>query len=97
MENLDSAKKQLEREIMEAYIFLRKENMTVPSETLEFMKDAAIQKLNNKTQDINKKLLFALEMVEKQSGIIWDSKPGLDYQVGSMLHIIREAIKDAKQ
>ena len=30
--------------IIEAYIFLRKNNQSIPSETLEFMKDAAIEK-----------------------------------------------------
>ena len=41
-----SAKKQVEKEIMEAYLFLREKNMSIPSETLDFMKDAAIEKLN---------------------------------------------------
>jgi len=41
-----SAKKQLEKEIREAYIFLRENNHTIPSETLEFMKDASLEKLN---------------------------------------------------
>jgi len=45
MENLNQAKKQIEKEIREAYVFLRKENNTIPSETLEFMKDSAIEKL----------------------------------------------------
>ena len=40
------AKKQIESEIMEAYLFLRKENMTIPSETLDFIKDASLNKLN---------------------------------------------------
>ena len=31
--------------IMEAYLFLRKENQSVPSETLEFMKDTALAEL----------------------------------------------------
>lgn len=45
MEDLNPAKKQIEKEIREAYIFLRKKNNIIPSETLEFMKDAAIEKL----------------------------------------------------
>ena len=40
-----SAKKQIEKEIREAYIFLREKNMTVPSETLQFMLDASLEKL----------------------------------------------------
>ena len=31
--------------IMEAYLFMRKENQSVPSEALEFMKDAALAEL----------------------------------------------------
>jgi len=31
--------------IMEAYLFMRKENQSVPSETLEFMKDTALAEL----------------------------------------------------
>lgn len=45
MDDLNDAKKQIEKEIREAYIFLRKKNNTIPSETLEFMKDAALEKL----------------------------------------------------
>ncbi|MGK0175658.1 MAG: hypothetical protein ACI9AT_002045 [Ulvibacter sp.] len=42
----EGAKKQLEKEIREAYIFLREKNHTIPSETLQFMLDASIEKLN---------------------------------------------------
>jgi hypothetical protein len=44
-----SAKKQLEKEIREAYVFLREKNMSVPSETLQFMLDASIEKLNKES------------------------------------------------
>lgn len=40
-----SAKTQVEKEIREAYSFLRKNNSTVPSETLQFMLDASLEKL----------------------------------------------------
>jgi len=39
------AGKQVEKEIREAYLFLRERNNTIPSETLEFMKDASLEKL----------------------------------------------------
>jgi hypothetical protein len=42
-----------ESTIREAYLFLRKNNHTIPSETLEFMKDAslkALKKINNKSK-----------------------------------------------
>jgi hypothetical protein len=37
---------QTRKEIREAYLFLRKENQTVPSETLQFMLDASMEKLS---------------------------------------------------
>lgn len=33
--------------IMEAYLFMREKNMSVPSETLEFMKDVALAELED--------------------------------------------------
>lgn len=51
-----SAKKQLEKEIREAYVFLREKNNTIPSETLSFMLDASLEKLNGQLQEENKKL-----------------------------------------
>jgi len=41
-----SAKSQMEKEIREAYVFLRKHNQTIPDETLQFMLDASLEKLN---------------------------------------------------
>jgi len=40
-----SAKKQMEKEIREAYLFLREKNQKIPSETLQFMLDASLEKL----------------------------------------------------
>ena len=37
--------KELEKQIREAYIFLREKNMTIPSDTLQFMLDASLEKL----------------------------------------------------
>lgn len=37
--------KQTEKEVREAYLFLRNNNHTVPSETLQFMLDASLEKL----------------------------------------------------
>jgi hypothetical protein len=37
----------LEKQIREAYIFLREKNMTIPSDTLQFMLDASLEKLKN--------------------------------------------------
>ena len=38
---------QTRKEIIEAYVFLRTNNMTIPSETLEFMKDSSLKALDN--------------------------------------------------
>jgi len=42
-----SAEKQVEKEIREAIVFLREKNHTIPSETIEFMKQASLKKLKN--------------------------------------------------
>jgi len=42
MDEFKGAKEQIKREIIEAYLFLRENNHTIPSETLEFIKVAAI-------------------------------------------------------
>lgn len=41
-----SAKQQIEKEIREAIVFLREKNQTIPSDTIEFMKVASLEKLN---------------------------------------------------
>ena len=48
-----SAKKQIEKEIREAYIFLREKNMSVPSEALQFMLDASLEKLQGQSLPID--------------------------------------------
>jgi len=40
-----SAEQQLKLEIYEAIMFLRENNNTIPSETIEFMKQASLEKL----------------------------------------------------
>ena len=37
---------QTRKEIIESYVFLRTNNMTIPSETLEFMKDSSLKALD---------------------------------------------------
>lgn len=41
-----SARQQTETEIKEAIVFLRKNNQTIPSDTIEFMKQASLEKLH---------------------------------------------------
>jgi hypothetical protein len=48
---LMSAYFQLRGEIMAAYVFLREKNMSIPSETLDFIKDAAFEKLERMLED----------------------------------------------
>ncbi len=40
-------KSQMEKEIREAYIFLRTHNTTIPSDTIDFMRNASLEKLNS--------------------------------------------------
>lgn len=42
-----SAKLQLEKEIRQAVVFLREHNQTIPSDTIEFMKVASLEKLES--------------------------------------------------
>ena len=44
-----SAEQQLEKEIREAIVFLRTNNNTVPSDTIQFMLDASLDKLKKKS------------------------------------------------
>ena len=42
-----SAKDQIEKEIREACVFLREKNQTIPSDTIQFMLDASLEKLES--------------------------------------------------
>jgi len=44
---MKETQRQKEKEIREAYTFLREKNMSVPSETLQFMLDASLEKLQS--------------------------------------------------
>lgn len=46
MNEFESAKAQLLKEIIEAVIFLRTKNQTIPSDTIDFIKIAALEKLD---------------------------------------------------
>lgn len=47
-----SAEQQVEKEIREACVFLREKNQTVPSETIQFMLDASLEKLRHPNQEV---------------------------------------------
>jgi hypothetical protein len=55
METNKTAEAQVKKEIIQAYVFLREKNMSIPSETLDFIKDAAIEKLEQ-TSTLQKEL-----------------------------------------
>jgi len=59
-----SAKNQVEKEIREAYIFLRENNSTIPSETLQFMLDSSLEKLNQTGFEVD--VDFVNEMVNQK-------------------------------
>jgi len=44
-----SAEQQMKKEIIEAVVFLREHNHTIPSETIEFMKQASLDKLKKRS------------------------------------------------
>lgn len=65
---------QLEKEVRDAYVFLRKNNQSIPSETLDFMLQASIEKIvkienpqvGKNTEDINKVLVEAFHTSNEQ-------------------------------
>ena len=61
-----SAKKSIENEIREAIVFLRTKNHTIPSETIEFMKVAALEKL----MEVNGAKTFAFDCWNRK-GTLW--------------------------
>ena len=86
-----SAEQQLEKEIREAIVFLREKNQTIPSDTIEFMKQASLEKLENirriktyyfdcwdRTGKMDCKRIEALDI--KTAKIIFESEyPNLGY------------------
>ena len=68
-----SAKQQLIKEIAEAIVFLREENKTIPTETIEFIKQAAMDKVNPIVDPANKREVDIAYIKEKlgYSGGYW--------------------------
>jgi hypothetical protein len=61
---------QTRKEIIEAYVFLRTNNMTIPSETLEFMKDSSLNALDQ---------ALTIPVVSQQSELLLQAyKDGFD-------------------
>lgn len=74
---MSPAQKQIKDEIIEAYLFLRSKNMTIPSETLEFMKDSALKALE---PDIIKIESFVIEQASYHSEKEEESVENKDYK-----------------
>lgn len=60
-----SAKQQLKKEIREAYLFLREKNQSIPSETLEFMLNASLEKVDSFPDVNNNPFNFVDDRLEK--------------------------------
>ena len=60
-----SAKQQLKKEIREAYLFLREKNQSIPSETLEFMLNASLEKVDSLPDVNDKPFDFVDDKLEK--------------------------------
>ena len=65
-----SANKMLEMEIRAAYIFLREKNHTIPSDTLQFMLDASLEKLNSVEYN---EVLDPVSKSLPSKNIVWDA------------------------
>ena len=68
---------QTRKEIIEAYVFLRTNNMTIPIETLEFMKDSSLKALDQALTIPVVSGMFSAEKVEDAYS------DGLDYGMGN--------------
>lgn len=49
---------------MEAYLFLREKNQSIPSDTLELMKDAALATLVDKNESIGNVMISSVHFAE---------------------------------
>lgn len=75
---------QLEKEIREAYIFLREKNQSIPSETLDFMLQASLDKINPN----NPKILLELKSI---SDVYFNKK---DYISSGQINRAMDVIED---
>ena len=59
------ARARMRQEIIEAYLFLRKNNLSMSIDTLEFMKDASIEKLDCVLKEIDRRHKLFKEIIEQ--------------------------------
>lgn len=80
MEEFKEARESLRKEIIEAHIFLRTHNQTIPSETLEFIKCAALEKLESGSPKVENTTTPALNLhgVVLRSELLSDFEKWLD-------------------
>ena len=63
--DFNAARTQLEIEVREACVFLREKNMTIPSDTIQFMLDASVEKIEQSTSESDD-LKEAIAIFEKE-------------------------------
>jgi hypothetical protein len=81
-----SAINQIEKEIREAVVFLRENNQTIPSATIQFMKDASIEKLNQgQTLPIDSVVGRSEQFTSKQ---LW--KMAQKYNADDFIQMVKE-------
>ena len=98
-----SAKTQIEKEIREAVVFLRENNQTIPSETIQFMKEASIEKLNqgqtlpNIKEKLEELKQLCIDNADHQSGMDDDGGfyESMDFlKIEEIVEMIDEMLKD---
>ena len=64
---------QIEKEIRDAHTFLREKNQTIPSDTLQFMLDAALEKLHRTFHiSASENLLNVIRQIPQQPQVQYD-------------------------
>lgn len=81
--------KQLAKEIREAHEFLRLRNNTIPSETLQFMLDASLEKLGELEEETTPTPDYEYELRI-------DGEEGTTFRLNGWIPIATDRIKDRK-
>lgn len=68
-----ATKEQLKKDIMGSYVFLRENNYTIPDQSLDFIKNAALEKLGN--QNIKQALLSTVIVLQGRLEILINLTP----------------------
>lgn len=68
-------KEELKKDIIDAYTFLRENNSTIPSQSLDFIKQAALKRLELVKLEIIPELLEMLRILQKRLEILINLTP----------------------